>query len=538
MRTRYPHSYRGLAFVLLAAVAALGADFAPVVSWTVKTEQVMPVALQIRRGETVVLQQTWTNGGTAVNLAEATSVLLRYTGANPATNTTYHAVTGAVYNAATGVTRIRWTPAAEVAQDNLAYEVAVIGSTTTLARAYGSLRLLPGVGDSDAAYEAADFSTLDWAAVNNTNTGSAPFILDPSGEATGAVLYKGAGGWTYLNPGTSGHVLTSQGSGAAPVYAAGGAGDLTEITSTDASITVTSGTGPIPNVALPATLPARSGANLTALNASNISSGTLSVARLANGSITDAKLATTYLPANAEPADSSFGWPVVFDGTTIGKLENLSGAPNLLASDGVNPYGVYTNALPAMPGAALTTLNASALSTGTVPAARLGEQRLLCPNSGWHLEAGSSTVGWFPFVSAPVHGYCAKSAATTLQSFTMGSDPVAVPYGFAAYKTSGAVKITWTADDTDATDAKIVGITLYGATDLTGSWTSLYSDGTARNAAAAGTLQTASIDAASISALTGLRYLMAEVDCQLRSNAGGGTTARCLMIYSMEVLSQ
>ena len=50
------------------------------------------------------------------------------------------------------------------------------------------------------------------------------------------------------------------------------------------------GSGTIPNGRFPATLPATSGANLTALNASEITSGTLPIARIANNAVTFAKM--------------------------------------------------------------------------------------------------------------------------------------------------------------------------------------------------------------------------------------------------------
>ena len=80
-------------------------------------------------------------------------------------------------------------------------------------------------------------------------------------------------------------VFTANGDGSVDINAdvSAGSGDLTAVTSTDSSITVTSGAGPIPNVALPSTLPARNGSLLTALNASSLGSGTVPTARLGSG---------------------------------------------------------------------------------------------------------------------------------------------------------------------------------------------------------------------------------------------------------------
>jgi len=72
---------------LLAAAlqAACGADFAPVHSWTVEVNSEKPKRhdVNIRRGETLVLQTTWNQDDTAIDLSEATSALLDYTNSDP-----------------------------------------------------------------------------------------------------------------------------------------------------------------------------------------------------------------------------------------------------------------------------------------------------------------------------------------------------------------------------------------------------------------------------------------------------------------------
>lgn len=49
-------------------------------------------------------------------------------------------------------------------------------------------------------------------------------LLNAISSTRGAVLYRGASGWSVLAPGTSGYVLTTQGSGADPAWLAGGGG--------------------------------------------------------------------------------------------------------------------------------------------------------------------------------------------------------------------------------------------------------------------------------------------------------------------------
>ena len=68
---------------------------------------------------------------------------------------------------------------------------------------------------------------------------------------------------------------------------AGSGASLTALNATE----LTSGT--IPDARLPATLPAKSGVNLTALNATELTSGTIPIARIADNAITGAKIAMT-----------------------------------------------------------------------------------------------------------------------------------------------------------------------------------------------------------------------------------------------------
>jgi len=93
------------------------------------------------------------------------------------------------------------------------------------------------------------------------------------------------------------------------------------------------------------------GTSLTALNASNLSSGTVATARLGTG---------TASSSNFLRGDNS--WQTI-------DLTNLS-ATNL--TSGTVPDARFPATLPAASGANLTTLNASNLSSGTVNVARLG----------------------------------------------------------------------------------------------------------------------------------------------------------------------
>ncbi len=78
---------------------------------------------------------------------------------------------------------------------------------------------------------------------------------------------------------------------------------ITTATSFSGSIAATNLTGTIADARFPATLPAVSGANLTSLNAANISSGIITAARLGGGTAN----ATTFLNGNGQYAEAGGG---------------------------------------------------------------------------------------------------------------------------------------------------------------------------------------------------------------------------------------
>jgi hypothetical protein len=111
--------------------------------------------------------------------------------------------------------------------------------------------------------------------------------------------------------------------------------------------------GTLPDARFPATLPAVSGVNLTALNASNVASGDLAYARF-----------STALLAN-DGAGS---------GLDADLLDGQSGAYYQSASNlnaGTLPDARFPATLPAVSGVNLTALNATQLTSGTIPAARV-----------------------------------------------------------------------------------------------------------------------------------------------------------------------
>jgi hypothetical protein len=151
---------------------------------------------------------------------------------------------------------------------------------------------------------------------------------------------------------------------------------------------LTSGT--VPNARFPATLPAASGVNLTALNATQLTSGT----------VPDARFPAT-LPAAS--------------GT------NLTALNATQLTSGTVPDARFPATLPAASGVNLTALNASNLGSGTVPVLRLGASgtrdatTFLRGDNTWAETGGS--VNSFSIID--VAGQAAVEADTTNDTLTL-----------------------------------------------------------------------------------------------------------------------
>lgn len=122
--------------------------------------------------------------------------------------------------------------------------------------------------------------------------------VDTAGAAVGSIIYRASSGWVQLSPGTSGHVLTSAGTGQAPAWsapAAPGTGTVTSVGLSAPSIFDVSGS-PI------------TGAGSISLTLSSQSAGMVFASPAASaGAPTFRALASTDLPAHSHPEAQRIG---------------------------------------------------------------------------------------------------------------------------------------------------------------------------------------------------------------------------------------
>ena len=116
-------------------------------------------------------------------------------------------------------------------------------------------------------------------------------------------------------------------------------------------------------------LPAISGASLTALNATNLGSGTVPTARLGSGTANT----TVFLRGDGswQVAGSSSASDLTSGTLPMARLSGTLPALNASALTAI-PAANITGTLPAISGVNLTALTATNLGSGTVPTARLG----------------------------------------------------------------------------------------------------------------------------------------------------------------------
>ena len=161
---------------------------------------------------------------------------------------------------------------------------------------------------------------------------------------------------------------------------------------------------------LNSTLFAGNGANLTNLNASNLSTGTLPSGRLSgtytitvSGSATTAGTVTTAAQPNI---------------TSLGTLTSLGVNGNVTAANVTANTGIFTGN-----GSGLTALNAGNISTGTLAQTRLANSSLTLGNTTLTLGATTTTITGLTSVTSTTFVGALTGAATTAGTVTTAAQP-------------------------------------------------------------------------------------------------------------------
>ncbi len=288
---------------------------------------------------------------------------------------------------------------------------------------------------------------------------------DPSSPQNGDAWYNSSTGKVKFYAGGSTLII--------------GEADLTQLNASN----LTSGT--LPDARFPATLPSMSGVNLTALNASNLASGTLPDARfpatlpalngsaltalnagnLASGTIPDARFPATLPALNGSGLTalnaSNLASGTIPDARFPATIPAASGA-NLTAlnasnlSSGTLPDARFPATLPALSGANLTALNASNIGSGTVPAARFPA----------FTGDATSTAGTVALTLATVNANVGSfGSSTAIPSFTVNAKGL-----ITAASTNAVVAPAGTLTGTTLA-ANVTGSSLTGVGTITsGTW--------------------------------------------------------------------
>jgi hypothetical protein len=141
---------KSISLVLLVSLGTIlaNAQDATPLRWYVDTDRPATHSIEIRRGESVVLEPVYRSQQSVMDLSAISSVTLRY--ATSDMTNAYYAVTGSVYMATSGVCRIRWTPEHEITNRSASYQIVLSSSTSSIIRAYGQLTLLSSLADNGA----------------------------------------------------------------------------------------------------------------------------------------------------------------------------------------------------------------------------------------------------------------------------------------------------------------------------------------------------------------------------------------------------
>lgn len=181
MKIKIPTVAALFAAFSVSTIASL-AQFPGSATYSIETTQYRPTDVQLRRGETKLLRWRFLQDGAALTIPETATVTLNYKA--PGATGGYYVATGTVYNTTGGTVQVVWYSALNPTNRVSDYDVTVSTLTATLCRAFGRLNLDTQVASGIATGNPGVVGLIDWATVQNSNIGSAPFI---STMATGGV---------------------------------------------------------------------------------------------------------------------------------------------------------------------------------------------------------------------------------------------------------------------------------------------------------------------------------------------------------------
>lgn len=170
------------------------------------------------------LYWTFTNNAAPLNLTGATAVQFVFA---PSSGEWTQIITGSIVSAANGQVKIPFTPTVTATNGFFEFDLIVSSNSTVLVKeAKGNLNLLSKAGGSTNTFPTTT-NIVDLTGYTFLNY---PWIVNPSGNVRGDIMYFNGTVWSRLAAGTSGYYLQSQGGGSDPIWdLPSGAGTITNI---------------------------------------------------------------------------------------------------------------------------------------------------------------------------------------------------------------------------------------------------------------------------------------------------------------------